>query len=252
MTSRGLHKVEQLLSYGRTIKLLLAIDTAGPTIVLGLVRNGRVLEAFEQSGQSHAAGLPTVVSGLLKRAQVEFTELSGVAVGVGPGSFTGVRVGLSYAKGLAFAAQCPLVGVSSLESIAVCALDCSQTQAGTTVCAVIDAGRGQFYAALYRVSERGLEQVLMPSLVDTQCLSSCLTGEVILVGDGAEALERQLRELSAAWTSLRAVNGAKRRAAALAAIGAARLAVGQTDSAAALEPLYVRAAQVRPCERATV
>jgi tRNA threonylcarbamoyladenosine biosynthesis protein TsaB len=243
MTSRGLHKVEQLLDQAGPAGLVLGIDTAGPAVVLGLVGQEVVLAAAKQTDQSHAASLPLMVEGLFKQAGAEFADLNGIAVGIGPGSFTGVRVGLSYGKGLAFAARCSLVGVSSLESMAVCALDCPRARAGTMVCAVINAGREQFYNALYRVNEGGLEQVSAAALADAARLTACLVGEVILVGDDLGPLEGRLRELAEGRATIAAFAVAERRAAALAAIGAARIATGHTDSLSALEPLYVRAGQ---------
>jgi tRNA threonylcarbamoyladenosine biosynthesis protein TsaB len=183
---------------------------------------------------------------LLERAGAELAGLDGVAVGIGPGSFTGVRIALSYGKGIAFARRRPLVGVSCLETLAVCALDHPAAQAGTLICAVIDARLGQFYAALYRASDDGLEQIMEPALADSASLSAWLSESAIAVGDDAVLLDQRLCELNTSRGAALVFPAPERRAAALAAIGAARIAGGCADSLASLEPIYVRAPQVQP------
>lgn len=246
MTLRGLHKVEQLLGQAAAAGLVLGLDTAASPMLLGLVNKQAVLgTATGKANQSHAASLPLMVEALLRRAGVELSELRGVAVGVGPGSFTGVRIALSYGKGLAFAAGCPIVGVSTFESMAACALDHPEVRNGAEVRVIIDARRNEFYSAAFRVNEDGLEQTSPSELLDVAGLSASITEGLALVSGDAASIEERLRTLASGREAIFILPTPERCAAALSAIGAARIAAGRTDSVASLEPLYVRPAQAR-------
>src|SRR5581483_1449847 len=99
-------------------------------------------------GASHSVELLRRLERLLKERGLELSQVSAVAAATGPGSFTGVRVAVTVAKSLAFGLNVPLVGVSTLDILAY-----SQAAASAPVCALMDAGRGEFYAALYQQVE---------------------------------------------------------------------------------------------------
>src|ERR1051326_6223144 len=98
MTSLAL-SVDALLASGRSVGPVIGIDTGGPIAHLGLVVEGRILSSISQELSSHCAGLPGTVEELLSAAHLKMSDLAGIAIAIGPGSFTGLRVGLSYAKG---------------------------------------------------------------------------------------------------------------------------------------------------------
>src|SRR5271170_7435698 len=120
MTSPAL-SVERLLEASAALGPVLGLETGGPVASLGVVARGRIAAVLSRPTVSHCAGLPDAVDEVLAAAGFKLRDLAAIAVGIGPGSFTGLRVGLSYAKGLASALGMAVVGVSSLDAIALCA-----------------------------------------------------------------------------------------------------------------------------------
>src|SRR5215472_10678968 len=112
---------QRLLAESATVGVVLGIDTGGPIGSFGVVADGRLAAAALRSPLSHGFELPAAVDEVLDAAGSCLSDLCAVAVAIGPGSFTGLRVGLSYAKGVAAAARIPIVGVSSLDALGLCA-----------------------------------------------------------------------------------------------------------------------------------
>lgn len=136
---------------------ILAYDTSGEVLSVALAVDGRAL-AEDQSapGLRHSSCLMPLIEGILKKAGWKPRDLDVLAVGVGPGSFTGLRVGVATAKMLAFVWKTKLVGISSLEALA----------RSTGSCAVaVDARRGRVYGALYEKRTGRLCELLAPSLM---------------------------------------------------------------------------------------
>ncbi len=237
MTSRVL-SAERISQAAATVGPVLGIETGGPRISLGVVHNGQIRASFARQLPSHCAGLPTAIDEVLEAAGLKLQDLVGVAIGIGPGSFTGLRVGLSYAKGLARALGIVLVGVPSLDAIALG--ERLEPRPGATVCPVIDARRGEVYGALYRFSADALQKVVDEFAVAAAELAGMVDGEVIFTGDA-------VREEVCRLAAIRGVNaiasGAEElylRGGAVAGIGAAHIAEHKADEAATLEPLYIR------------
>ncbi len=132
--------------------LLLGVDTATTVGSLALARGGEVLgaktivEDAARRSAEHSAELGPALDSLLERCGVSLNDLTGIGVGLGPGSYTGLRVGIAFAKGLEFGLGVPLVGVPSFEAIAYACRDF-----GGTICALVDARMGGIYAGLFRV-----------------------------------------------------------------------------------------------------
>ena len=133
---------------------ILALDTATQATAVALRADGRVLQARDdpEPGQRprHAAALLPLAAALLERAGIGFSDLDRIAVGVGPGTFTGLRIGVASARALARAASIPLVGVSTLQSLALNALAFRELASVDSVVAVLDARRGEAFAAAWR------------------------------------------------------------------------------------------------------
>jgi len=163
---------------------LLAIETATSVQSVALVEDDRLLVELSYEAQGNRGGvlLPTVDQ-VLKKAGVAARDLDVVAVSIGPGSFTGLRVGLATAKGLALGAGARVVGVPTLEALAE-----GYASADTTICALLDAYRGEVYMALFRRNGNVLERLSPDAVLAPGAVASALAaveGPVHLIGNGA-------------------------------------------------------------------
>jgi tRNA threonylcarbamoyladenosine biosynthesis protein TsaB len=174
---------------------VLGIDTATSRGSVALARPGEVLAAVALIERgAHARDLLPEIDGLLQRSGLRPSGLHGIAVTVGPGSFTGVRVGLATAKGLAYSLGIGLAGLSTLEALARAAVP-ERGVAPPRVCAAIEAGRGEVYAALFRIENGEPAR----ETADVSRRPADLVREIpsgtLVVGDGSAVLERAAREL---------------------------------------------------------
>ena len=189
---------------------------------------------------SHGSSLPNAVDELLAAAGLSFEGLSGIALGLGPGSFTGLRVGAAYAKGLAFASGLPIVGVPSLDAMAACAMANIEARVGATICPILDARKGEVYSALYRVTDVGLEKITCDRVVKLADQKAGLAVEPILVGEAVAAYSRWLSDEIGGFSQLVDLSSFVSRGPWVAALGAMRIAGGDLDRWEAIELLYVR------------
>jgi tRNA threonylcarbamoyladenosine biosynthesis protein TsaB len=178
---------------------ILAFDTATRATSVALSTQGEaVLEARDDppSGgrPGHASRLLPLIAEVLDRSGLGYADLDRIAVGVGPGTFTGLRIGVATARGLAQAAGLPLVGVSTLRSLAVHAGSAAQAGGQDAVAAILDARRKEVFAAVWRT---GGETVLPPRALAPEILAGVLREmqlTLLAVGDGTvefrEVLER--------------------------------------------------------------
>ncbi len=222
---------------------MLGIDTGGPRADLAVVAGGRVLAEASHSVASHGAELPAAVAGLLAQAGLSTRELRAIAVGIGPGSFTGLRVGLSYAKGVKLATGCALLGIPSLDTLALTALAEVSAMPAGLICPVLDARKSEVYAALYRASGDGLEKLSDDLVVALENLAPHLGTDVLLVGDAKAKEACYLAVRAGGRATCLEVSALGLRGRVVAALGAARVVAGEADNAFVLEPLYVRSAE---------
>ena len=242
MTSRVLCRVNRLLEQTAATRPVLGLDTSTPIASLAVIAHGTVAASVARPVTSHGAALPGAVDELLGAAGLAIGGLGAIAVGTGPGSFTGLRIGLSYAKGIAMASGCGLVGVPSFDAMALAALERNNTDTDTggLVCVVVDARKGEVYAALYRVVADGLEKLSEELVIALEHLASRITEDVMFVGDQRAKEAAALVESRGHRVSLCETGTLDLRGVCVAAIGGARFARGETDRAASLEPLYIR------------
>ncbi len=244
MTSRVLPKAERLLAAGAAVGPVLGVDTAGRVALVALTAHGRVLAETARPATSHCAGLPAATGELLEEAGLALRDLKGISVGLGPGSFTGLRVGLSYAKGLGLALGCALVGVPTFDSMALAALEAAHgPSAGVLICPVVDAHKGEVYAALYRTTLDGVEKLTDALVLPVEALVRQLSGEIIFAGGLKAGEASRLAGERGLRSAVLEEGRLDSRGRYVAALGAARLAQREAGSPAALEPLYVRTAQ---------
>ncbi|MBV9355282.1 MAG: tRNA (adenosine(37)-N6)-threonylcarbamoyltransferase complex dimerization subunit type 1 TsaB [Chloroflexi bacterium] len=211
----------------RNVKLL-ALDTATAFASIAVLDGDQVLaESTWRAGRTHTVRVLSEVEALLGRVEVAPKELTGLAVTVGPGSFTGVRVGISVAKGLAVGLGLPLWGVGTLEVLA------SSAPARGRILTAIEAGRSRFVAATF---ERGC--VFSPAQnVDAEELLRLADATELIVGELAPSLRDRLElvlpgRLASPAASLR-------RAGFLAQLALRRAEAGDPGDAAAVDAVYV-------------
>jgi tRNA threonylcarbamoyladenosine biosynthesis protein TsaB len=243
MTSRELFKAEKLLELSAGVGPVLGLDTASATASLAIVSHGKVLAQMTRSAAAHGAELPAATAEVLAQAGIQLKNLAGIAVGIGPGSFTGLRVGIAYAKGLILALGCALIGIPTFDCLALAAFEEASEAEGRLICPIVDARKGEVYANLYRAQADRLDNISHPLVIKLQNLFPELSDGVILVGDSkakeASLLlsERGIRSIVLDEMELNS------RGRYVAALGAERIARGEIATPATLEPLYVRTAE---------
>lgn len=164
--------------------LILAFESSAKAASAALVKDGRLLsQSLQVSGLTHSRTLLPMAEDMLKNAEIPLRDVDLFAVAHGPGSFTGVRIGVSTVKGLAWAAEKPCVGVSTLEAMAWHGL-----AAGGFVCPVMDARRQQVYTALFEIRGGRPERLCEDRAISLEELAIQLRAlplPAFLVGDGA-------------------------------------------------------------------
>jgi tRNA threonylcarbamoyladenosine biosynthesis protein TsaB len=181
---------------------ILAFDTATEATAVALCLDGAALEARDDpppgTRPRHAGKLLVLIAELLGRGNVSWSELDRIAVGVGPGTFTGLRIGIATARGLARARDIPLVGVSTLRSLA---LGVDAVEGVDAVAAVIDARRGEVFAAAWSTGA-GRPLLTPRAMAPTELageLDALRAGRVLAIGSGAvefrHVLERSAAEV---------------------------------------------------------
>lgn len=210
--------------------LVLALDTTTPTGSCALVRDGCVVcEQVGETPNAHAEHLPGDLISLLERAGTTLSEVEVFAVATGPGSFTGLRIGIATMQGLAFSGEKPLVGVSGFDVLAWIG------RGHERVATWVDAWRGEVFAALY---EHG-RQVQEPVMSRPELLLESMRGRpTFFIGDGARTHDATIRR-----TLGEAASFAERPAPALA--GTIAILAGETVLTAehaphAIRPLYIK------------
>lgn len=214
--------------------MILAIDTSSDTAGVAIAQGGTLLGETVWTGRAaHSSLLLPSIERLLATSGVGAADLHSVSVAVGPGSFSGLRVGISTAKGLAMALDIPVAGISTLDVIAW-----QLSPFASHVLAVLPAGRGQVYAARYEGQDRAWGRVVAPHIVALESAVS-LVGQALLAGEAAGLVAAAARDSGA---HPRLAQGAwnLRRPGFLAELGALYFQSGGADQCETLEPIYLR------------
>jgi len=214
----------------------LAIDTSTNTVSLALVRDSEILtELTWRCGQNHTVELLPQLTHLLNQTRVNLQSTTGIIVAKGPGSFNGLRVGISTAKGLALSLGIPMIGVSTLEVAAY-----QHAETGLPVCPIFNAGRGEIAAALYQKKGNKWCQLTPEHITTVDTLCSQITTKTIFCGEFIPLIATQLRKLLKRKAVILPPASLLRRASFLAELGQQRLKAGNYDNPSSLQPLYLR------------
>jgi tRNA threonylcarbamoyl adenosine modification protein YeaZ len=213
----------------------LAIDTSSDYAGLALGHEGRVIaELAWKAGQNHTTQLLPTLTSLLHLVRAAPSDFSSVAVAIGPGSYNGLRAGLSTAKGFAFALNVPVVGVDTLEMTAY-----EHRPSGLPISAIYSAGREEIAAARYQWQDGGWRVVQAPHLTTLSVLIRSIDTPTIFCGELTEDMTSRIRDLLGPLAII-PLTPTPRRPGVLVQMAWERLNQGRTDDPATLQPLYLR------------
>ncbi len=231
---------------------ILGIDTATPTASVALIDDEKLLAEQIHGSASIASGQPSpqpkgnhaevilpLIRSILDRGNLSLRELSGIALSIGPGSFTGLRIALATVKGIAYEWGLPVVGVSTLHANAARVDD-----GDGFVCSLLDARKHEVYAALFRRTGKVLTRLSEDAVLSvnrvSELLSHCRAANPFLVGDGASAYETQLKISFGGAMRFSAGDEFGSVAAQVAMLARERFLAADADDIGALSPVYLR------------
>jgi len=217
---------------------ILGLDTATLCGSIGIIDDDKVVAEYAlHREETLSARLLPAIQTLLAEARLDLHEIDGIAVSLGPGSFTGLRVGLSAVKGLALATQKPAAGIPTLDALAY-NLPFTPYQ----ICPLLDARKGQIYTALYKNRAGGfLEQVTPYQVLSPAALIEAIPHEeTVFLGDGVKVCQELITQRLAAKALFAPLHLGFLRGTTVAELGLKRLGRGESDDISALVPIYVR------------
>lgn len=211
---------------------ILALDTSTEFLSLALWQDGAVAVRELLAGQKHSELVLPLVRELLYETGLQLTNLDGIAFGMGPGSFTGLRIGCGVAQGLAFGANLPIVGVCTLEALA-------QQTGDDRVIACLDARMNEVYHAAYERKDEGWREVIAPGLYPPPQVPPIEGAGWCAIGSGWDVFGEALNVLYGSQVARR-VAGAFPLARHMAELAAPRFQNGDVRPPHEAAPLYVR------------
>jgi tRNA threonylcarbamoyladenosine biosynthesis protein TsaB len=232
---------------------VVGIDTASATASVALVENGlliaeRTYPDLAATGHpnaskgrvEHAEIILPLVASLFETTGVRLQDITGFAVSIGPGSFTGLRIGLSTVKGLAYSAKTPVAGVSTLLAYAARVMDHEGF-----ICPILDARKNEVYAALFRKTSGAVERLIEDSLTSVGAVIEMVCrldngAACFFVGDGVDIHQRLLLETLGSRAIFKVTESYSTIAATVARLGESRFRCNDVDNLGSLIPVYLR------------
>jgi tRNA threonylcarbamoyladenosine biosynthesis protein TsaB len=225
--------------------LTLAFDTSSKTAAVALLQDDTILyDVVINTGANHSEILLPAIDEACRQSRLKINDIDLFACTLGPGSFTGLRIGVSTLKGLLFATGRPGVGISALEALAL-NVDVDET----LVCPVMDAGRGQVYTACYRYNDSGLLNQICPErVVDPKEIVPALDQDMIFVGEGAIKYRSFILQKSNRAKIASSIEQYV-RASAVGILGREKFRCNDLLNPATFVPFYLRAADAKVAKR---
>ena len=226
--------------------LILGIESASLTASAALLSDNTVIAEYTTNfKKTHSETLLPMIDAIFQMTGKDESELTAIAVSQGPGSFTGLRIGASLAKGLAFPKDLPIIPVPTIDAIAYGAFP-----ADAVLCPLMDARRMEVYSGLYSfdgdrfiVHEPACARPLSEQIKAAEALAEKLDKPVLYLGDGLPVFMEEIRA-QMSWPSLFAPPHTRcQRAGSVAVLGAKMLAEGISESCLTFQPLYLRKSQ---------
>lgn len=221
---------------------VLAIDSSGLVASVAVVTQDDVIAEYTFNyKKTHSITLMPMVDEIMKRLEIDINEIDAITISSGPGSFTGLRIGASTAKGLGLVLKKPLINIPTLDAIAF-----NLFKTDGLICPIMDARRNQVYTGIYKFVDDEFHTVQSQMAVEINEIANeinKLNKSVIFLGDGVPVYKDILKELLHVPYQFAPVHLSKQRAGAVGALGLKYLEKGITVSANEFEPIYLRASQ---------
>lgn len=217
---------------------IIGLDTTSQSGSVSLIDKNKILgECLLNVGPRHSENVVSSLEWLLETLEIQKSEIDAVAVSIGPGSFTSVRVGVTIAKSLAYSMDIMIAGVSSLEALAMNVPD-----SGLNICSILDAKRSEVYSAIYRYSNNRLECIRDEKVESVGTLLEHIKETTVFVGDGSIMYREEL--LKNGNSVLVSDNFNIVRSSNCALLGSIKLSEGKSDDVMGLVPNYLRKTDV--------
>ena len=216
--------------------IVVGLETSSTIAGIAVIRDRLVMaEASQELGGVHAEKLPGMLERIMDDLDVQWSEVEGFAISIGPGSYTGLRVGLSLVKGLAFVTKRPVAAVPTLDAIAFQVPCCRYP-----VHVLSDARRGQVYEARYDTSGGGPERRSEFRVGPLEDVLASIEDKVLLIGSGVDAYHPDIVAVLGDRACYPPAGAGRLMASSTAFLGLDRLKRGEQSDLNALEPLYLR------------
>jgi tRNA threonylcarbamoyladenosine biosynthesis protein TsaB len=222
--------------------LTLAFDTSSDTAAVALLRDDIILyDAIINVDLNHSEVLLPAIDQACLQTKIKISEIDLFACTIGPGSFTGLRIGVSTLKGLMLATGKPAVGISSLAALAL-----NVGKSSKIICSLMDAGRGQVYAASYRYNKLGfLDQIGADKAVDPREIIHKPEQEAIFVGNGAIKYAGIISNTKSKKINIASAAQQNIRASSVGILGREKYGRNELLDAETVVPVYLRSADAR-------
>ena len=229
--------------------IILGIDTSTNHGSVAIAKDGRLLsESFLPSNNSYSKTLISSIDNLSKRCKIGINDIDGFAVSIGPGSFTGLRIGLSTCKGFNLATGKPIIPVGTLDAIVESFLSDPEflnsailnPQSAILLCPILDAKKGEVYASIYKYEEEKIKNITDDMAINPEKLCEKINEPVIFFGEGIKSygdfIKNKLNGLAHFY------NDAQKNsvAASIALLGGKKIERGDIEDSTLLKPRYIR------------
>lgn len=221
---------------------ILAIDSSGLVASAAVVTEEKLLAEYTVNNKkTHSQTLLPMIDEIIRILDMELAEIDAIAVAGGPGSFTGLRIGSSTAKGLGLVLNKPIINIPTVDALAY-----NLYGTGCLICPIMDARRNQVYTGIYEFNGDEfcvLNSQMAAGITKIADKLNELGREVIFLGDGVEVQKEKLKEIMTVPYRFAPIHLSKQRAAAVGALGIIYYKKGLTESADTHEPVYLRLSQ---------
>ena len=215
------------------VAFILNIETATKNCSVSIAHNGKVIAIKElnDDNYSHGENLHVFIEKIIKKANISFSKLAAIAVSKGPGSYTGLRIGVSAAKGLCYSLEKPLISISTLESLA----NTIKVESGTAIIPLLDARRMEVYSAVFN-SEYNQIRAVKAEIIDENSFNEYLEkNKTYFLGDGADKCKEIIQHKNAIF-----LDGYFPSSKEMAKLSFEKYKISDIEDVAYFEPFYLK------------